>query len=460
MCETLDGKSYLRSEPTLECDSSATRRLWETYSIAMLCVFPVGFPLFLLCLLVPQRARIRELMEEVHRQSSIASRSVSLVELPSVQRDSHYEETKLVVKFKQGKEALAAFDRQRRLPAYFFGMLCFVSGLFFMTATFFFDAPSWFGELFVALGLCPGPTVALLALLPGDGSFIKKLMRLVIGLGSIFGCLQMAPVPSLLQSMFDNDINCVDYRGKSVPCWCSAFQVVGILLRVVLIFEVSVRRPYKSLVSKNNVGDRLELLWGSWARFLVGFAVTNTAFVVAPYVFFADGRAFLSSTGGTVSILTMIETAAFGYLAFRSSLRSRLQAYLTQLGTVTDPMAVTTLMCQGDKPLEDVMATAKERLRYVTLSSMDISDFNSISGGGPSHSQYAKSVHCRPRDIDIFVSHSWGDPPLSKWKALTAYNDQFMREVRVCGGCRSPRRPPLILSRRANHRTIGRQESL
>ena len=430
VCEMIDNKSYLRVEPTLTCDSSATRRFWKTWSILMMMVYPVGFPLLLTCLLLPERARIRELMEELHRQSSIAQRKVSLAELSSIQRDSNYEETKLVVKYRQGKEALAAFDRKRRLPALVFGVLCFCSGSYFMLSTFFFGGPLWFGELFIALGLCPGPTVALLALLPSDGPFIKKLMRVVIGIGSGFGCLQMAPVPSLSQSIFDND--CIDYRGVSVPCWCSALQVVGILLRVILIFEVIVRRPYVSLASKKRLFvDRLELLWGLWARFLVGFAVTNTLFVVSAYLFFADGRAFLSSTGGTVSILTMVEVTSFGYLASRNSMRSKLQACLAHLGTVTDPMAIATLMMHGDEPLEEIMVTAKERLRYVTLSSMDMTDFNSISGGAPSRSKYAKSVHCRPRDVDIFVSHSHSDSGIAKWEALTAYCDKFMREVCV-----------------------------
>ena len=41
-------------------------------------------------------------MEEVNRQSSLANRSMILSELHNVQRDAMYEETKLVVKYKQG----------------------------------------------------------------------------------------------------------------------------------------------------------------------------------------------------------------------------------------------------------------------------------------------------------------------------------------------------------------------
>ena len=43
-----------------------------------------------------------ELMEEVNRQSSLANRVMVLSELHNVQRDAMYEETKLVVKYKQG----------------------------------------------------------------------------------------------------------------------------------------------------------------------------------------------------------------------------------------------------------------------------------------------------------------------------------------------------------------------
>ena len=166
----------------------------------------------------------------MQRQSSIADRSVALLELSEIQRDSNYEETKLIVKYKQGKEAGSAFDRQRRAPAVRVGGLLFLTGFVFMASTFFTDAPSWFGELFAAVGLGPGLTVAFLALLPGDHASIKRVARGVIGFSAIYGLLQLAPVPRLLKSMIDND--CVDYRGKNVPCWCSPLQVIGILLRV------------------------------------------------------------------------------------------------------------------------------------------------------------------------------------------------------------------------------------
>ena len=89
----------------------------------------------------------------MQRQSSIADRSVALLELSEIQRDSNYEETKLIVKYKQGKEAGSAFDRQRRAPAVRVGGLLFLTGFVFMASTFFTDAPSWFGELFAAVGL-------------------------------------------------------------------------------------------------------------------------------------------------------------------------------------------------------------------------------------------------------------------------------------------------------------------
>ena len=112
-------------------------------------------------------------------------------------------------------------------------------------------------------------------------------------------------------------------------------------------------------------------------------------------------------------------------------------------GTITDSMAVATLMSHGGKPLEEVLATAKAKLRCVNFSSMDVSDFDLDSvggrrlrfGGGRSHGKYAKSTHCEPRDVDLFVSHSWQDPSLEKWSALKSYCDKWTethnREPRV-----------------------------
>ena len=70
-CETIDGQRFLRAELTLACDPSlATRRLWTSFAWIMLAAYPIGYPLLLLCLLVPQRGKIRELMVS-HQSSTI-----------------------------------------------------------------------------------------------------------------------------------------------------------------------------------------------------------------------------------------------------------------------------------------------------------------------------------------------------------------------------------------------------
>ena len=62
-CEKIDKDYFLRADMTLACDiSSARRQSWKTLAILMLLAYPLGFPLLLLCLLLPQRGRIRELM--------------------------------------------------------------------------------------------------------------------------------------------------------------------------------------------------------------------------------------------------------------------------------------------------------------------------------------------------------------------------------------------------------------
>lgn len=60
-CDKVDGDYFLRAQMTLACDSSSTRRqTWVTFAVFMLLAYPIGFPLLLLCLLLPQRARIRK----------------------------------------------------------------------------------------------------------------------------------------------------------------------------------------------------------------------------------------------------------------------------------------------------------------------------------------------------------------------------------------------------------------
>lgn len=60
-CQTINGKWMLRAQLSLTCDpSSSRRRLWRNWAILNLLIYPIGFPLLLICLMLPQRARIRK----------------------------------------------------------------------------------------------------------------------------------------------------------------------------------------------------------------------------------------------------------------------------------------------------------------------------------------------------------------------------------------------------------------
>ena len=363
--------------------------------------------------------------EEVHRQSSIAQRSIALLEVSAVQRDNNYEETKLVVKYRQGKEASKLFGRQRRLPALFGGGLLFSAGFSLILSPILFEAPVVYASLGMLVGFLPGATALGLALHPEDELVIKRIFVGMLSVGIAWFCFQVVRFGTVL--VYFTRGTCVDYRDASAPCWLAAIHIAMTAANTLLCFEIIVRRIFVSLYTKRNISGRFVLIWGIWGRFLLGITATATVFVL-PYSFFAEGREFLSSPTGVVVILETLMTAALATLALTPRLYSGVQTWLSsQFGTVTDAMAVATLMSQGgDKPLEEVMATAKGKLRYVTLSSMSVSDFE-VSGGGRSD-KYSKSVQCRPRDIDLFVSHSWSDPPLEKWKVLKEYCNEFEKK--------------------------------
>ena len=60
-CQKIDDEFFLRADMTVACDPfSARRQWWKNYAYCMLLLYPIGFPLLLLSLLLPQRARIRE----------------------------------------------------------------------------------------------------------------------------------------------------------------------------------------------------------------------------------------------------------------------------------------------------------------------------------------------------------------------------------------------------------------
>ena len=353
---------------------------------------------------------------------------MNIVELSNVQRDSNYEEAQLVVKVKQGNEAGRAFDLQRRVPVIVIGGLMFALGVPLILSTTLFGAPIIHREIGVVV-LEPGLTMAFFSLLPGDDWIIEKIMMLLVGADVIFALVFAYPTVPILTAYFQQQSTCVDYQGEVVPCWCSAIQAAMFLLIGALSFEVGVRRVFMSLYTKQNIGGRLELLWGLWGRWLVGYAVFNLFFNVLPYLLFPGGRKFLGSGSGAVLVLCMIESLAFGKFSLTESWWKGSQEWLAQWGTVTDAMAVAALVSRGGETLEDVMNNAKAKLRCIPFSSMDISDFNfTPHSSGLPHVKYAKSVHCSPRDIDLFVSHSWRDPPLAKWDALVAYCEKFSRE--------------------------------
>ena len=392
----------------------------------MLVSYPVGFPLLLLCLLLPQRARIREIMEEVKRQSHIAQHSMNLVDLQSVQRDSEYEETKLMVRARQGLEASKAFDRQRRMPAIAVGGLLFAAGLSCILSSMFFGASLIYGSIGFLFGLLPGITITALAVLPGDAWIIEKGMMFHACQGTIFGFLFLNRSAPIASSLFDG--TCVDYTGASVPCWISAIHTVLYAFLAIHCYDIA-RRIAVNLCAKPYVGSQFELIWRLWARWLIGYTVSTTLFMV-PYLFFPEGRVFLASFAAVLEILSIIGTGGLGHLANNKTLYTRLQFWLANFGTVIDAMAVSSLMSKGGQPLEQVMNQAKAKLRCVTLSSMNSTDFSLADGddGLLSQEKYAKSVKCRPREIDLFIVHSWHDPPLAKWQALVACCEKFREE--------------------------------
>ena len=349
-----------------------------------------------------------------------------------VQRDKNYRETKLIVRYRQGKEAITAFNRQRRLPALAVGGFLFATGISFSLATYLFRAPYLCVSLGFSFGVMPGCTGAGLALLPGDDAIIEKVMRVLAGVGVVFGFLYAYRALPLVNSLrgvgYDT---CIDQQHSNAPCWVSAIQAASFFGLSMLTMEVVSRRLFASLYYKRDISGRLDLLWRNWARWLIGWTIISTMFLL-PFFFYTSGRSFLISGIGVVDILITVELAVLSKFSFTKKCYTRLQERLATFGTVSDAMAVATLMSQGgDKPLEEVMKAAKKKLRYVTLSSMDSSDFNFGSGGSNrSHSNFAKAVPCRPRDIDIFVSHSWRDPPLKKWEVLRTYCAKFESEVR------------------------------
>ena len=283
----------------------------------MVLAYPIGFPLLLLCLLLPQRSRIRELQDEMDRQSSIAQRSMHLADLQGVQRDSFYEETKLIVKYKQGKVAERAFNRQRRLPALIVGGLMFVTGVLLQASPLIFSLQTIYRDIgFLILSL-PGSAILLFALLPGDDWIIKKVTAFAVGIGILWSAGAVILVARIVRAYLnDEGGTCLDFRYERVPCWNSVVHIVLLVYIAIVTLEVLIRRPLMSLVKGN---ADLDALWRLWSAVGAAFSFNRFIMIVA-YTFFAEGRAFLRSTWGMVVIICVPETVALLQLA-RSKLR-------------------------------------------------------------------------------------------------------------------------------------------
>ena len=276
----------------------------------MIMLYPVGFPLFLVCLMLPKRTRIRELQEEVHRQSLIAQRSIHMLDLSDVQRDSYYEETKLIVRYRQGKAAAAAFNRQRRLPAVIIGGLMFTIGVSLVLWNAVFDGPLLYSLLGFSVGALPGLTIAFLAVFPGDDQIIRRSMKFLLCICILLGLSFAGDCISVLLDYFYEG-TCVNYNDSTehTPCWCSPIYAFAYALLTALSFEVS-RRILVSLYRRNADG-RFELVWGLWARTLFAYAAANTL-VLGTFLFFSNGREFLLTILGAIEILSTIASVVLG----------------------------------------------------------------------------------------------------------------------------------------------------
>lgn len=277
-----------------------------------------------------------------------------------------------------------------------------------------------------SFSLVLGLTCTLIAVRPTDEQTIPRLITFAMGVSYLcmFWFMYLSVV--ILGPFFFDEGNraCIDYQGVTVPCWVSMCHALGYVALVILLFEVSIRR---GLHAKRRAGGRFSKIWRLWGKWLIGYTVSRTMLILVPYLFFEDGRTFLGSVSGASEIVTMVATSALSLFAFTNRWQFAVQTWVAHYGgEIIESMALATLMSHGGKPLDEVMATAKAKLRCVTLNSMDVSDLNFDPGDRP-HDRFSKSVPTKPRDIDIYISHNWHDPPLEKWTALTAYCDEWAK---------------------------------
>jgi hypothetical protein len=147
-------------------------------------------------------------------------------------------------------------------------------------------------------------------------------------------------------------------------------------------------------------------------------------------VFFSTGclrtqSFFFNSLAGRPILVSAIISAGLdlliGTTALRPDFRRRAQAALASRGEqIATAAGIAALM--GNHSVKEVLSEGRRRFMSITLDQLD---FEEMKDREPNPELFQRAVSARIGEVDAFLSHSWSDPSLEKWRALNEWRERF-----------------------------------
>lgn len=250
------------------------------------------------------------------------------------------------------------------------------------------------GVMLVVLG-----TVILpLPLLPTNRQLVKAGVVTLSATALVMGCVPLT-ITTVQLILGNTDRVSWSRLGERL---CHFFVVIAVVLRLLLGLK-RLRSP-----------ELLDLFWLSITRVFLGFGLLVCVWVPIEILVAKDWQMALGK--GILGFWAIL----VGALVLKP-FRTRVRAFLLRSSPEVAAAATVAAFMDHRAP-EEIIATALQSFRYVTLDKLECSHFLSREPD-PNLNAFAKSTSFG--NIDAFVSHSWQDDAENKFNALQKWREDF-----------------------------------
>ena len=302
-----------------------------------------------------------------------------------------------------------------------------------------------------------GAVVALLPTMPNDQNLIRCLVVLfVLIMGPVTLVLGLASALSLTNVLciFSNAVSCNAIGAAeglaALSTLFHTFPIARILRARSKANRVPISHAWK--VSKKKFGRELTvILFPICAPIAWVLAQPPDSFQLSPRksleYLWSFLRQYLFTLGFiylTANIIVSVLASAppahvwgfsascfFLFVLTLKPMRTCVMLYLGGLDTRDEASAAAVISgILGRIPVSKALHMAKNSFSGIPYDSIDVDDFkrNHEAKDGERTALRERSVSMQLGQIDAFVSHSWHDPPIEKFEALTVWAKKFEKK--------------------------------